>query len=106
MRLKAATAILRYYETVGRESIAANMKWTTTINSFVEHWKALEEQKKEADVTDVQKITKHLAVTKWTEACADFLDRVMGRRTLPLSYVIRKDAVVAAIAPPLAEIIG
>ena len=36
------------------------------------------------------------------EAFADFLDRMMGRRTVPLSYVIRKDAVVPAIAPPLA----
>ena len=30
----------------------------------------------------------------------------MGSRTVPLSYVIRKDAVVTDIAPPLAAIIG
>ena len=37
MRLKAATMILRYYGTVGREITAPNMRWTTIIKSFVEH---------------------------------------------------------------------
>ena len=106
MRLKAATVILRYYETVGRDITAPNMRWTTTIKYFVEHWKDLEELKKEADVPDVPKITKHLAVTKWTEAFADFLSHVVRRRTVPLSYVIRKDAVVPAIDLPLAAIFG
>ena len=106
MCLKAETVILHYYETVGRESTAANMRWTTTTKSFVENWKSLEEQKKEADVPDVLKITKHLSVTKWTEAFVYFLARVMGRRTVPLSYVIRKDAVFPAIALPLAAIMG
>ena len=106
MRLKAATVILRYYETVFREITAPNMRWTTTIKSFVEHWKSLEEQKKEADVPDVPKITKHLAVTKWTESFEDFLACVMGRSTVPLSYVIRKDVVVPDIAPPLTASFG
>ena len=106
MRLKAAMMMLRYYETVRREITDPNMRWTTTINSFVEHWKALEERKKEADVPYVTKITKHLAVTKWTEAFADFLVHVMGGRTMPLSYVIRKDDVVPEIAPPLTAIVG
>ena len=106
MRLKAETMILCYYETVGREITAPNMRWTTTIKSFVENWKALEERKKEADVPDVPKITKHLAVTKWTEAFPDLLAHVMGRSTVALSYVIRKDDVVPAITPPLAAIVG
>ena len=37
MRLKAATMILHYYEMVGREITTPNMRWTTTIKSFVEH---------------------------------------------------------------------
>ena len=98
--------ILRYYERFGREITAPNMRWTTTIKYFVEHWKALEEQKKEADVPDVPKITKHLSVTKWKESFEDFLALVIGSRTIPLSYVIRNDAVVPAIAPPLAAIVG
>ena len=53
MRLKAATMILRYYETVGRDITAPNMRWMTTIKSFVEYWKALEERKKGADIPEV-----------------------------------------------------
>ena len=106
MRLKVATMILHYYETVGREIKAASMRWTTTIKAFVEYWKYLEERKKEADVPDVPKITKHLAVTKWAEEFVEFLDRVIGIRTVPLYYVIRKDDVVPATAPPLAAILG
>ena len=106
MHLKAATIILRYYETFGREITSLNMMWTTTIKSFNENWKSLEKRKKKADVPDVPKITKHLAFKKWTEAFEDFLACVMGRRTMSLSYVIRKDAVVPALAPHLATIFG
>ena len=106
MRSKAETMIFCYYETFGREITAPNMRWTTIIKYFVEHWKALEEQKKEADVPDVPKITKHLAVIKWLEAFTDFLAHVIGRRNVHLSYVIRKDAVFPAISPPLAVIFG
>jgi len=102
IRLKAATSIMRYYETVGRKATAANMKWTTCIKSFTQHWKALEDRKTEADGPDVPKITKSLVVTKWTEAFADFLNRVMGIRTVPLSYVIRENTNVPAVAPTLA----
>ena len=79
MRLKAATMILRYYETVRRDITAPNMRWTTTIKYFVEHWKALEERKKESDVPDVPKITNYLAVTKWTETFPEFLACVTAR---------------------------
>jgi len=37
-------------------------------------------------------------VIKWTEAFADFLNRVIGTRTIPLSYVIRDDEAVPAPA--------
>ena len=106
MRLKAETTILRYYETVWREITAPNMRWTTTIKSFVGPWKAVEEQKKEDDVTNVPKITEYLAVTKLMEAFADFLAYVMGRRNVTSYYVSRQNDVVPVIAPPLAAIVG
>ena len=65
----------------------------------------MEELKKEANVPEVPNISDNLAVTKWTEAFADFLDRVMERRTVPLYYVIGKDAVVPTISPPLTAIV-
>ena len=36
IRLKAVSSIMRYYESVGREATAANMKWTTCIKSFTQ----------------------------------------------------------------------
>ena len=102
IHLRAATHIMRYYETIGREATAANMKWTTCIKSFTQHWKALEDRKAEADIPDVPKITKSLVVTKWTEAFADFLNRVMGIRSVPLSYIIHEHGTVPAVAPTLA----
>ena len=102
MRLEGATKIVRYYETVGRELTATNMKWQNTIKIFVQHYKALEDKKEENDVPDVPKVTKTLAVTKWSESFKDFLSRVLGMRMIPLSYVIRDSATVPAGAPPLA----
>ena len=64
MRLFAASKIVRYYEVVGRELTAANMKWSETIKVFSQHFKALEDRKMESDIPDVPKITKSLAVTK------------------------------------------
>ena len=90
MQLVGASKIVHYYEAVGREITPSNMKWTTTIKSFVQHWKVLEERKKENNTPEIPKITKSLAVTKWSEAFQDFLARVMGGRKIPLSYVIRE----------------
>lgn len=102
MRLEGATKIVKYYETVGRELTAVNMRWNNAIKIFVQHFKALEVTKKENEVPDVPKITKTLAVTKWSESFKDFLSRVLGMRMIPLSYVIRDEAEVPAAAPPLA----
>ena len=38
---------------------------------------------------------------KWTEAFSDFSRRVIGTRTIPLSYVIRETVAVPAAALPL-----
>ena len=85
MRLVAASKIVRYYETVGRELSDANIKWSETIKVFSQHFKAIEHRKKESDIPDVPKITKSLAVTKWSESFQDFLSRVLGMRMIPLA---------------------
>jgi hypothetical protein len=68
---------------------------------FEIQWKALKD-KKVGDTPDVSKITKTLPITNWTEAFTDFLDRVIGVRTIPLCYVIREEVQVPAVTPPLA----
>ena len=106
MRLVGASNIVHYYEAVGREITPSNMKWTTTIKSFVQHWKVLEERKKENDNPEDPKITKNLAVTKWSDEFQDFLARVIGGRKIPLSYVIRELGEVPDVAPSLAPYPG
>ena len=101
-RLTAACEVARYYETVGRTMTPINMRWMGAIKAFIPHWKALTDKKKNDDVPDVPKITKALVVIKWTEAFGDFLNRVLGRRFIPLAYVIRPESVVPAAAPDLA----
>lgn len=100
IRLKAASDIVRYYQTTGRPLTAANMQWDPVVKSFVEHWKDLK-ARKTTDKPETPKISRGLPVVKWTEAFTDFLNRVSGSRYIPLAYVVRPDAVVPAAAPPL-----
>jgi len=60
------------------------MNWTSTVKNFIEHWKSLEERKKE-DPPAVPKISH----------------KVIGQRTVLFAYVIREDALVPAAAPAL-----
>ena len=100
-RLTAACDLIRYYQTVGRDLTAANIQWNQEMSNFEIQWKALKERKDEDDA-DVPKITKALPIIKWTEAFQDFLNRVIGARMIPLSYVIQIDPQVPGNAPPLA----
>jgi hypothetical protein len=97
-RLIYATKLVRYYDTVGRNTTAGNLQWTPVMKHFSEQWKALED-KKGGEEPEVPKITKALPIIKWTEAFRDYLHRVIGVRTIPLAYVIRPEAHVLAIGP-------
>ena len=90
MRLRAASHLIRFYETAGCALTAANLQWLPVIKTFTEHWKALEERAAATD-PEIPKVSKALPVTKWTEAFDDFLHRVVGSRTIPLAYVIHPD---------------
>ncbi len=65
-------------------------------------WNALK-QRKDEDDPEVPKITKALPVIKWTEAFKDFLNRVIGARMIPLSYIIRAEQQVPVMAPMLEQ---
>ena len=45
IRLKAASDIVRYYQTTGRPLTAANMQWDPVVKAFAEHWKSLKARK-------------------------------------------------------------
>ncbi len=101
-RLLVATDLVKFYDTVGRALTPANIQWNSVMKNFEIQWKALKEKQRDEDTPDVPKITKTLPVLKWTEAFQDFLSRVIGVRTVPLSYVIREHVDVPAAAPALA----
>ena len=75
-RLLVATDLVKYYNTVGRELTAANIRWTHVMKNFEIQWKALKKRKDE-DAPDTPKITRSLPVIRWTEAFKDFLSRVI-----------------------------
>ena len=101
-RLLVATDLVKYYQTTGRELTAANIRWFNVMKNFELQWKALK-AKQAGDVPDTPKITKSLPVIKWAESFKDFLSRVIGVRTIPLSYIIRENVEVPADAPNLAN---
>jgi hypothetical protein len=92
---------VKYYQTVNRALTAGNMQWTNVGKNFEIQWKALSDRKDETE-PEVPKISKALPIIKWTEAFKDFINRVIGVRTIPLAYVIRPESNVPAAAPALA----
>ena len=99
-RLLTATKLVRFYDTIGRTITAANIQWNPIMRNFEEQWKVLEDKKDEGD-PDTPVISKSLPIIKWTEAFRDHLERCVGVRFCPLSYVIRDDDAVPAPCPPL-----
>ena len=99
-RLSVACEIVRYYNTTNRELTASNLRWSHVISNFEVQWKALK-ARKDDDAPEVPKISKALPIIKWSEAFHDFLNRVIGVRTIPLAYVTRATVAVPAVAPDL-----
>ena len=99
-RLGIACEQVRYYNTVGHNLTAANMRWNNIIKNLEVQWKALK-TKRDEDTPEAPKISKSLPIIKWTEAFQDHLHHVIGVRMIPLAYVTRKDEDIPAVAPPL-----
>ena len=101
-RLLAAANMVRFYDTIGRDTSARNMMWSPIIRNFEEIWKALK-QRKDDDDPDTPLISKALPIIKWCEAFKDHLHRCVGVRYAPLAYIIRANDDVPATCPPLAN---
>ena len=78
-RIAVACDLVKYYRTVGRDLMVANLQWNTVMKNFDVQWTALKEKKGE-DSPETPKISKALPVIKWTEAFQDFLNRKIGNR--------------------------
>jgi hypothetical protein len=99
-RLLAACNLVRYYVMIDRALTPQNMQWDPVMKNFIESWKALKDRK-DGESPEVPKISKTLAIIKWTEAFTDFLHRKIGVRMIPLAYVVR-ERVVPGVPLPLA----
>lgn len=97
-RLLAATQLVKYYNTVGRNLTAANLQWFPIMKNFSEQWTSLEERKEEDD-PETPTISKELPIMKWVEAFEDHLERCIGVRCVPLSYVVRDEVIPPPITP-------
>ena len=97
-RLAVATEIVRYYNNVGRQITAANMRWTNILNNFEIQWKSLQERKKK-DPPSTPKIAKGVTVMKWSESFKDHCHHIIGARNVALSYVIQENSAVPVIFP-------
>jgi hypothetical protein len=102
-RLSAACDLIRFYQMIGRELTVANINWDPVISNFAEQWKPITEAFEKGETGEVPKISKVLPIITWIQAFEDFLAEIIGVRMVPLSYVIREDAVVPAAVPALAQ---
>ena len=102
-RLSAACDLIRFYQMIGRELTPANINWDPVISNFAEQWKPLTEAFEKGETGEVPKISKVLPIIMWIQAFEDFLAEIIGVRMVPLSYVIREDAVVPAAVPALTQ---
>jgi len=99
--LLEACNLVWFYEEIGRSLTVSNISYDPVIRNYAQQWKALKERK-EGDAPKLPKITKALPIIHWAEAFVDYLNRKIGARTIPLSYVIRESAIRPAVCPPLA----
>ena len=100
-RITVCCELVRFYNTVGHDLTPGNMRWQHVTKNFEVQWKALKACKEDDD-PEVLKISEALPIIKWTETFQDFLNRVIGVRTIPLAYVTRPTVDVLVNAPPLA----
>ena len=95
-RLAVAAHAVRYYNAIGRGLTMASMTWNGALMMYAEYLKALKVQKK-AENPELPKVSRSLPVVQWTEAFSIYLDRTLGSRDIPLSYVIRENEVPPVI---------
>ena len=77
------------------------MQWSTVVANFEIQHKALKDAIKK-DPPTIPKLKKNGVVTKWIPSFVTAITHHFGARDARLRYLIRDDAVVPAVAPPLA----
>jgi hypothetical protein len=102
LRLEQAAELVRFYAITQRTLTAANIQWDPVIESSHEYWESLTQQIKDSPPV-LPKITKSLPIMKWQEAIDTYFSRVHGARSVPLTYIIRKNVAIADPLPSLVQ---
>jgi hypothetical protein len=113
-RWKAASCAVRYYVSCGYDLTVQNMKWIC-VEEIYEVMKAFDESKDEKSES-LPKLTRDALFLIWLEKHLIALDRHVGKRSIPLSYLFRKNVIpeneVNGVPPkllvdkPYAEVYG
>eukprot|EP00957_Ditylum_brightwellii_P086321 6568280-Ditylum_brightwellii.AAC.1 len=93
-RLLKASELTRYYEMVGCCLRVSNTVYETVMRSFTNQWAGLKDHKRQTQPV-VPKITGELLIMQWVDIFDDFLNRKIGGRTIPLSYVTRETSLAS-----------
>ena len=99
MRLHAALKAAKYYEMIHGDLTLANMIWSV-LKRFEDQWDALVERKYSND-PKVTNLTKDISAPKLMESFYLYLRMVLGKRGIPLYYVVRDLTAVSDPEPPL-----
>eukprot|EP00957_Ditylum_brightwellii_P111573 8510518-Ditylum_brightwellii.AAC.1 len=93
-RLLEASELTRYYITVCCRLTVSNTVFATVIRSFTKKEAGLKDSKRQTDPV-VPKITAKFPIMRWLDVFDNFLNRKIGVRTTPLSYMMRETALAS-----------
>ena len=96
-RLKLASALVRYYESVSIPLTHMNMKWLV-LKSFDTQMKAMKDRKR-GEVADVPKLSGNTTVPRWNDSLKAYMNEVFGARGATLRYLMRESDTVPAAGP-------
>ena len=98
-RLKIASKLIRYYDSVYILLSAANIRWVVMKNFEIQR-KSMVDKSKETK-PDVPKLGKNTTVAKWNDFIKVHAAQVFVARKDTLEYLLRPNDVVVAPHPPL-----
>ena len=100
-RLMVSAVAVSFYEQTDRPLSHQNMHWDR-IKNFKVQYDTIKEKKTHGETLSVPVIGKDLGIVRWLEAYTSYASQYVGVRDAFISYVIRDEAAVNPVAPPLA----
>ena len=98
-RFKAASELVRYYESVSIELTATKIHWPVIENYEIQRKEIYLSTKQ--TVPDIPKIGQTTTVAKWNDSIIVYMGQVFGARKSSLNYVIRYNGGVGMPHPTL-----